>query len=126
MELLAPPRSRPKLNKIEQLKLAKDGLDALADIERYALLGDAAAITDDDAQRMKWFGLFTRKQTPGHMMMRLRATCGRMNARQWRLLAELSDRFGKGFCDLTTRQQIQMRWFTIGNVLEIWRQLLDA
>ena len=129
MATAAPPppeTKRAKLNKVEQLKLDKDGLDVLPDIERYSQQGDASQISEDDAQRMKWFGLFTRKQTPGHMMMRLRAVCGRMNSEQWRLLAELTDRYGKGFCDLTTRQQIQMRWFTIGNVLDIWRQMLEG
>jgi ferredoxin-nitrite reductase len=121
-----PPSSRPKQNKFEQLKADKDGLDVLPDIARYAELGDEREITDDDNQRLKWFGLFTRKQTPGHMMMRLRATCGKMNAAQWRVVADLSDEFGKGFCDLTTRQQIQMRWFTIGHVPQIWQRLLDV
>jgi ferredoxin-nitrite reductase len=114
---------RTRLNKFERMKLEKDGLDALSDIERFVELGDPTQIGEDDAQRMKWFGLFTRKQTPGHMMMRLRAVGGRMNAEQWRLLADLSDEFGKGFCDLTTRQQIQMRWFKIGEVIDIWRRM---
>jgi ferredoxin-nitrite reductase len=122
--LAQKPVKKTRLNKFEQLKLEKDGLDALSDIERYAELGDPHGITDDDAQRMKWFGLFTRKQTPGHMMMRLRAIGGRMTAEQWRLLAHLSEQYGKGFCDLTTRQQIQMRWFMIGDVIKIWRQML--
>jgi ferredoxin-nitrite reductase len=113
-----------RINKFERIKLEKDGLDVLPDIERYAEMGDAHRIPEDDAQRMKWFGLFVRKQTPGHMMMRLRAVGGKMNSAQWRLLAELSDQFGKGFCDLTTRQQIQMRWFTIGDVIDIWRRML--
>jgi ferredoxin-nitrite reductase len=126
LTLLPPPPLRAKLNKFERMKLEKDGLDALADIQNYAEQGDAAAISEDDAQRMKWFGLFTRKQTPGHMMMRLRATCGRMDSRQWKLLADLSEQYGKGFCDLTTRQQLQMRWFTIGDVPTIWRQMLDV
>ena len=96
----------------------------MPDIEHYAELGDEDQITDDDGQRLKWFGLFLRKQTPGHMMMRLRATCGKMNAAQWRVVADLSDEFGKGFCDLTTRQQIQLRWFTIGQVPQIWQRLM--
>ena len=116
--------SRAPLNKFERLKREKDGLDVLPDIEHYAEADDEALIPEDDGQRLKWFGLFLRKQTPGHMMMRLRATCGRMNAAQWRVVADLSDEFGKGFCDLTTRQQIQMRWFTIGQVPQIWQRLL--
>ena len=98
----------------------------LPDIERYAQLGDESQIDEGDAQRLKWFGLFVRKQTPGHMMMRLRATGGRMNSRQWRLLADLSDEHGRGFCDLTTRQQIQLRWFTIREVPGLWRRMHQA
>ena len=113
-----------KLSKVEQLKLEKDGLEVLPDIARYAESGNEELIPEDDGQRLKWFGLFLRKQTPGHMMMRLRATCGKMNAAQWRVVADLSDEFGKGFCDLTTRQQIQMRWFTIGQVPQIWQRLM--
>lgn len=119
-------RPTAKRNKFEQMKLDKDGLDVLPDIERYAAGGDPEQITENDAQRMKWYGLFVRKQTPGHMMMRLRSVCGRMTDRQWRVIADLSDRHGKGFCDLTTRQQVQMRWFTIGDVPEIWRQLHEV
>ncbi len=115
-----------RLNKIELMKREKDGLDALPDIERLAAAGDWTAISEDDAQRMKWHGLFLRKPTPGYFMMRIRSTCGHMNARQWRLIADLSDRHGRGFCDLTTRQQVQMRWFTIGEVPEIWRQLREV
>jgi ferredoxin-nitrite reductase len=118
-------RPEPAPNKIEQIKQAKDGLDALEDIQRHSL-ASSRHIPEDDAQRMKWYGLFLRKQTPGHWMMRLRSVAGRMTSTQWRVIADLSDEFGKGFCDLTTRQQVQLRWFTIGDVLPIWRRLLDV
>lgn len=132
---LSPPRAgvttrpagwpEPALNKIEQIKRAKDGLDALDDIERHSL-AESKVIPEEDAQRMKWYGLFLRKQTPGHWMMRLRSVAGRMTSAQWRVIADVSDEFGKGFCDLTTRQQVQLRWFTIGDVLPIWRRLLEV
>jgi ferredoxin-nitrite reductase len=32
-------------------------------------------------------------------------------------------RFRKGFADITTRQQIQLRWFTIKDVPAIWQRL---
>jgi hypothetical protein len=85
-----PAPHRQKVNKVELLKLDKDGLEVLPDIGRYAEAGDEELIPEDDGQRLKWFGLFLRKQTPGHMMMRLRATCGKMNADQWRVVADLS------------------------------------
>jgi ferredoxin-nitrite reductase len=51
---------------------------------------------------------------------------GRTNSRQFRAIADLSDEYGKGFCDLTTRQQIQLRWFTLGDVPEVWRRLEEV
>jgi len=117
---------KPKLNKIEEAKLEKDGLDCLPDIQRYAASGNWEEMTEDDKHRFKWYGVFFRKQTPGNFMMRIRMVCGFSNARQFRVLADMSDEFGKGFCDLTTRQQIQMRWFTIDQVPEIWRRLADV
>jgi NAD(P)H-nitrite reductase large subunit len=111
------------VNKVEQVKTEKDGLDSLPDILRLAANDNWAEMTDADKQRFKWYGLFYRQQTPGNFMLRLRFEAGRSNARQFRVIADLSDEFGKGFCDLTTRQQIQMRWFTLGDVPEIWRRL---
>jgi len=110
-------------NKIEVMKEKKDGLDALPDILHYAETGNWQEMTEDDKQRFKWFGLFFRKQTPGHFMLRIRATSGFMNAEQFRVIADLSDQYGKGFCDLTTRQQLQMRWFTIADVPDILKRL---
>ncbi len=112
-----------KANKVELMKRQKDGLDALPDVLRHAGTGNWQELTEDDKQRFKWHGLFFRKQTPGHFMLRLRMSCGFTNARQFRVIADLSDEFGKGFCDVTTRQQIQLRWFTIGDVPELWRRL---
>jgi nitrite reductase (NADH) large subunit len=114
------------VNKIEVMKRAKDGLDSLGDIYRLAEHNRWEEMTEDDKQRAKWHGLFFRKPTPGNFMLRLRLEAGRTNARQFRVIADLSDQYGRGFCDLTTRQQIQMRWFTLGDVPEIWRRLEEV
>ena len=110
------------MNKIEEYKKEKDGLDILPEVPRYAAEG-WEAITDGDKERLKWAGVFFRKQTPGNFMMRVRIPNGITSATQFRTLAEISEEFGKGFCDITTRQQIQLRWFKIENVPEIWRRL---
>jgi nitrite reductase (NADH) large subunit len=115
--------SERDVNKIEIMKREQDGLDCLPDIHRLATTNNWAEMTEDDKQRAKWHGLFFRKPTPGNFMLRLRLEAGRTNSQQLRVIADLSDEFGKGFCDLTTRQQIQMRWFTLGDVPEIWRRL---
>jgi nitrite reductase (NADH) large subunit len=113
----------PAKNKIELMKEEKDGLDCLPDLLRHAPNNNWAELTEDDKQRAKWHGLFFRKPTPGHFMLRIRFNAGQGNARQLRVIADLSDQFGRGFADLTTRQQIQLRWFTLADVEEIWRRL---
>jgi NAD(P)H-nitrite reductase large subunit len=115
-----------EINKIEVMKQEMDGLDSLPDILRRAPNNNWGEMTEDDKQRAKWHGLFFRKPTPGNFMMRLRLEGGRTNSRQFRTIADLSDEYGKGFCDLTTRQQIQLRWFTLADVPEVWRRLEDV
>jgi len=110
------------MNKIEEYKKEKDGLDVLHDVPRYAQEG-WETITEGDRERLKWTGVFFRRQTPGHFMMRIRIPNGISNAAQIRTIAEISKEFGKGFADITTRQQIQLRWFTIEHVPEIWERL---
>ena len=110
------------MNKFETIKAEKDGLDVLPDIERYARIG-WEAITDDDKVRMKWYGLFFRKHTPGYFMLRIRIPNGIATAEQIRTLGELANEFGRGELDLTTRQQIQLRWFRIEHVPEIFARL---
>ncbi|HMC64296.1 MAG TPA: FAD-dependent oxidoreductase, partial [Gemmataceae bacterium] len=115
-----------EVNKVERLKEAKDGLDALPDILRLTETNNWQEMTEDDKQRAKWHGLFFRTPTPGNFMLRLRLEAGKTNARQFRVIADLSDEYGKGFCDLTTRQQIQLRWFTLADVPDIWRRLEEV
>jgi nitrite reductase (NADH) large subunit len=113
-------------NPIERVKEERDGLDSLPDILKLAANNAWEDMTEDDKHRFKWHGLFFRKPTPGNFMLRIRFQAGHSNARHFRLLADISDEFGKGFCDITTRQQLQLRWFTLGNVPEIWRRLEDV
>lgn len=109
-------------NNIEEIKRAKDGLDVLDDIYRYARLG-FDAIDPDDYERMKWYGLFHRRQTPGFFMMRLRIPNGILTSCQMAALGELVNRFARGQADLTTRQNIQLRWIRIEDVPEIFATL---
>src|SRR5216684_4162051 len=113
------------MNKIEELKARKDGLDVGADIPRYARLG-LESIEEGDLDRLKWWGVFIRKQTPGYFMMRLRIPNGVATAGQLRAIGGLANRMGRGLVDITTRQQVQLRWIRIQDVPEILDRLLDV
>jgi NAD(P)H-dependent nitrite reductase large subunit len=110
------------LNKIERIKSEKDGLDIIEEVPRLAQDG-WEAIDDGNRERLKWAGVFFRRQTPGRFMMRVRMPNGHTNAEQIRTLAEITREVGAAFVDVTTRQQIQLRGFEIGNVPEIWQRL---
>jgi ferredoxin-nitrite reductase len=112
-------------NKIEEIKRGKDGPDVLDDIYRYARLG-FDAIPPDDYERMKWYGLFHRSQTPGFFMMRLRIPNGILTSPQTRQLGEIVNRFGRGTADITTRQNVQFRWLRIEDVREIFALLKNV
>jgi len=106
------------MNKIEALKAEKDGLDVMDDLVRFAREG-WKTIADDDKERLKWVGVFQRRPTPGHFMMRIRMPNGIVTAAQCRLLGELTRESGRNIADITTRQQIQLRWVTIEGVPEV-------
>jgi len=112
-------------NRIEEIKNAKHPLDLYPDILRYAALGPDGwrAITDDDKERLKWFGVFFRKPTPGHFMMRVRIPNGIATSAQLRELAAITRAYGRDVIDVTTRQQVQLRWMTIADVPDILDRL---
>ena len=83
------------MNKIEELKRQKDGLDVGDDIPRYARLG-VDAIEEGDVDRLKWWGVFLRKQTPGHFMMRLRIPNGVATSAQLRTIAAIASGLAAG------------------------------
>ena len=113
------------MNKIEALKAEKDGLDVQDDLVRFAREG-WKTIGDDDKERLKWVGVFMRRPTPGHFMMRVRMPNGIVTAAQVRLLGQITRESGRNVADVTTRQQLQLRWVTIERVPEIIARLEAA
>src|SRR5260370_1402589 len=83
----------------------------------------AAALTAAEKELLKWVGVFFRKPTPGKFMMRIRMPNGFANSEQLRAIAELSRRLGNSVVDITTRQQIELRGFTLDTVPEIFEKL---
>ena len=110
------------MNKIERLKLEKNGLDIKKDIRRFAEEG-WEEIGEDDIQRLKWYGLFLRTPTPGFFMLRVRIPNGQTFSYQVKILAQIAQGFGNGVIDVTTRQQFQIRHLKIENVPEVFELL---
>jgi precorrin-3B synthase len=120
------PAETVKLPEIEHIKSRKDGLDVLADIYRYAELG-FDAIEPDDLALFRWYGIYTQRsqeaaesgepgpseQTDGHFMLRIKFPNGVVSSEQLRTIGRLSETYGRGMGDITTRQNIQLHWLRI-------------
>lgn len=116
---------RKALNTIERIKAERDGLDVAADIPRFAELG-WEAIPRDDIERLKWWGIFLRRQSgggPGYFMVRIRIPNGIATAAQVRCIATIARDRKRSIVDITTRQQIQLRWIRIEDVPELLDRL---
>ncbi len=117
-------KKKVKLNKVEKVKAAKDGLDVKAELEKFAEMGWEALDEADLNIRLKWLGIFNRPVTPGKFMLRLRTPNGELNSERLRTFAEIIQRYGDdGRADITTRQNIQLRGIRLEDTPEIFRKL---
>ena len=115
---------RPGTNAVEGYKAAKggDGLRISDELPNIIERG-YEAMTPAEKDLLKWVGVFFRNPTPGRFMMRIRMPNGLAQAQQFRTIADLSRRLGNCVIDITTRQQIELRGFTLQSVPEIWERL---
>ena len=116
----------PRVNQAEEVKKANDGFDVLKDLLRYSEQGDYDAIPKDDAgQRFKWFGVYPQKPNTGHFMLRIKVPGGQLSPQQLKTISELTDKYARGFGDITTRQTIQLHWLTTADLKPIFQTLWD-
>jgi len=124
MEHGNPPQIALGTNVVEGYKASMngDGLRILDHLPQIIERG-AAALTPAEKELLKWVGVFFRKPSPGKFMMRIRMPNGFSRSNQLRTIAELSRRLGNSVLDITTRQQIELRGFTLDTVPEIFEKL---
>src|SRR5215472_17034101 len=111
-------------NTVEGFKasMGGDGLRILEHMPQILERG-ADSLTPAEKELLKWLGVFYRRPTPGKFMMRIRMPNGFARSGQLRAIAELSRGLGDGVVDITTRQQIELRGFTLDSVPEIFEKL---
>jgi ferredoxin-nitrite reductase len=111
-------------NTVEGYKALMDG-DGLRILEHLPEIIERGPdlLTPAEKELLKWLGIFYRRPTPGKFMMRIRMPNGFARSEQLRAIAELSRRLGNGVVDITTRQQMELRGFTLDSVPEIWEEL---
>src|SRR5260370_39731200 len=119
-----PPHVPVGTNSIEGYNASMNG-NGLQILDHFPQIIERGveALTPAEKELLKWVGGFFRKPTPGKFMMRIRMPNGFARSEQLRTIAELSRRLGNSVLDITTRQQIELRGFTLDTVPEIFEKL---
>lgn len=115
-----------KLNNVEKIKLEKDGLEVIHDIERYAEQG-FAAIDPADFDRLKWYGLYVqRPKSEGLFMLRVKLPGGGLTAGQARTVAAIAKDYTQDRLAITTRQSLQFHGLKVEFLPDIFGRLNEV
>ncbi len=107
-----------KRNSIEQMKREKFPLDIVNELPDLIAKG-YEAIPEEDIVRLNWWGLTHDKPKVGTFMVRIKVPGGYLKPWQLRAVGEISERYGKGYGELTTRQGLQLHWVRLDQLPEV-------
>ena len=125
---LGPPPTWEQVlakNSIERLKRERPPvgvLDELDELGRRHYLD----IPEEDLVRLKWYGLYHDKPKVGSYMLRIRIPGGLLPPASLRAVGEVSVKYGQGFAELSTRQNVQLHFVQLSTVPEAMRRLAEA
>lgn len=112
------------LCKEERWKLEEHGLDIWEKLARHAAANEFPK--DGDVFRFKFHGLFYVAPAENAFMLRLRIPGCKLNSAQAKAIAEISEKWGSGHVDVTTRGNFQIRKILPKNILSVLTRLSDA
>ncbi len=114
-----------KRNSIERLKREKFPLDILDELPQIIERG-YEEVPEEDFVRLQWYGLYHDKPKVGRFMMRVKVPGGVLTPARLRVLGEVSRRYGRGYAELTTRQNVQLHDIELAALPEIFATLEAA
>ena len=110
-----------KLNKIEQIKELKTPLSVYEKLDEICEAGLDKLSDEDGNFFLKCFGAFLKKD--GKFMLRIRIPAGQLNIDQALKVGEVSKKYGEDYIDITTRQQIELRYIKIEDLHTVIKEL---
>src|SRR5579871_4810760 len=125
-----------KAQKVERLKREKLAWDHLDEIREFARQGRDLIPPEWTGTYFRSWGIYTQGDGLGvvggkngegnatqYFMVRIRIPNGLLTSEQTRVIANLSEEYGRGVADITTRQNIQLHWVTIENIPNLMERL---
>ncbi len=107
------------------MKREKFPLDIIHEIPQLIAKG-YEAIPEEDMVRLQWWGLYHDKPKVGTFMMRIKLPGGRLSPEQLRTIGHISEIFGKGYGEISTRQNIQLHWIRLDDLPAIFERLKQS
>jgi ferredoxin-nitrite reductase len=114
-----------KRNPVERIKRDKSPLGILGELPALIAAG-YERVPEEDMVRLKWWGLYHDKPKVGTFMLRIKLPGGRVSPSGLRAIGEISNRFGRGDGELSTRQNVQLHWLELGALPEVFDRLHAA
>lgn len=125
-----------KAQRAERLKQEKNPWERLDEIREFARAGYESASPEWRGSYLRWWGVYPQGDGAGvlggkggeglavpYFMVRIKVPSGLLFSHQLRVVADLSERFGRGLADITVRQNIQLHWISIEALPEIFERL---
>src|SRR3954462_6478438 len=96
-----------KRNPVERIKQEKAPLGIRDELPALIAMG-YESVPEEDVVRLQWWGLYHDKPKVGTFMLRVKIPAGQISPSHLRAVGEVSNLYGKGDGELSTRQNIQL------------------
>jgi len=107
-----------KRNSVERLKREKAPLGIVDELPALIAAG-YENVDEEDIVRLKWWGLYHDKPKIGTFMLRIKLPAGRATPAQLRAIGELSNRYGRGAGEFSTRQTVQLHYLELAALPDV-------
>ena len=111
-----------KRNPVERLKQEKAPLGIRDELPALIAAG-YETVAEEDIVRLQWWGLYHDKPKIGTFMLRIKVPAGQLSPGELRAIGEVSNLYGRGDGELSTRQNIQLHWLELAKLPDVFAHL---
>src|SRR2546428_12206102 len=112
-------------NSVERIKRDRPPLGIREELPALIAAG-YEHMPEEDIVRLQWWGLYHDKPKIGTFMLRVKIPSGILEPAKLRTIGEVSNRYGRGDAELTTRQCIQLHWLELSSLPDVFSELEAA
>jgi sulfite reductase beta subunit-like hemoprotein len=112
-------------NSVERIKRDKPPLGIRDELPALIAQG-YEHMQEEDVVRLQWWGIYHDKPKLGTFMLRVKIPSGILTPARLRAIGEVSNTYGRGDAELTTRQCIQLHWLRLDALPDVFADLEAA